>query len=144
MNDTIFKVGDKVWSFSLQEWGKVIAISNDTNISFRIEVAFKNGDFNTTYTIDGKLHIVDKASDLYFEELQAPKLARPLQDKDIVMCWNDKDFGMEYRFYDAVHKGIYSIEGKRQVISWNYYNMEYIPDNEAPARLVAMRSQLQD
>ena len=142
MSNAIFNKGDKVWSFSLQEWGKVIAISNDPDIKFVVEVTFKNCNINAIYTIDGKLRIVDKASDLYFKELQAPKLTRPLRDKDIVLCWKNNSFNRIYRFYDAEYQGTFTSNGLRDGIKSD--NMEYVPDNEAPAQLVAMRSQLKD
>jgi len=101
MNDTIFKVGDKVWSFSRQEWGEVTNFLSDY-LPFQVKVRFKNS--TETYSLNGLKRPEDKASDLYFEELQASKLARPLRDKDIVLCYDSTDFGMDYRFYDSINK----------------------------------------
>ena len=140
-----FKVGDKVFSYSLQEWGEVISI--DTHKTYPLEVRFYYESRSTVsvvyYTLDGRCYNESKAPDLFFKEITVEEPQRPLQDKDIVMCYDDEDyFSRHYYFYDEKNKTTFYFDGKRNGTEWS--NMVYVPDEEAPKDLVTMRDELED
>ena len=137
---TKFKVGDRVFSYSLQEWGIVKEI--DYSMHFGTLVKFNNRK-PRLYTHDGRKNIEDKAAELFFDEVTIEPPQRPLQDKDIVMCWYNDSFSREYRFYDALNEcTFFASNGHRN--GADFTNMVYVPDEEVPQELVAMRDKLED
>ena len=133
-----FNVGDKVFSYSFQEWGEVERTNKHDKV-YTLFVKFSSGG-TITYTKDGKRYDIDKAPDLFYNEVTIEEPQRPLQDKDIVMCWNDNNYEIVYRFYDAKNKCTFSYSGKRDGAEWD--NMIYVPDEEAPKELVSMKGKL--
>jgi len=139
---TIFKKGDKVWSFSMQEWGKVVHTAYEHNSSCPITVESKSGNL-LTYTADGKERCYHKAPDLYFHKVLAPeqKKERQLKHKDIVMCWdNGAKFIRVFGFYNQKQKNTFNPCGNDK--GFAYDNMVYVPDEEAPQDLLSMRDKL--
>lgn len=57
------KIGDYLYSYSLNKWGKLIHINE--NDDYLLGVEFENG--NTCYTIDGRWYIKHLNSDLFVE-----------------------------------------------------------------------------
>ena len=72
----MFKVGEKVWSYSLQEWGTVIDI--DETYALPLRVSFVN--YYDRYTLDGRFHHKAKAPDLFFDAVTITPPPRPLPD----------------------------------------------------------------
>jgi len=139
---TQFKVGDRVFSYSLQEWGKVIEVEPETVF---ILCVFKNGnDKGEYFTKDGRKLITDKAPDLFFDEVSIKPPKKPLQDKDVIKCWdNEQNFFRGYYFYDSKNKCVFfSNSGLRNGARFD--NIVYVPDEEAPQDLVALRDKLED
>ena len=134
----MFKVGDKVFSYSLQEWGEVVD-NYDDGIN-RIKVKFKSG--TRSFTKGGMYNTNEKAPDLFFDEVSITPPQRPLQDKNIVMCYINNEYEIVYRFYDAKNKHTFSSHGRRG--GFPYDSMVYVPDEEAPQELVALRDKLSD
>jgi len=138
----MFKVDDKVWSYSLQEWGEVKYIGYKHNSYYPIRVEFTSiGE--RTYTADGKSLDCDRVPDLFFEEVRPPQQKRPLQHKDIVKC-KEFDASCEFllRFYDRNNNCTFMADGDPNGMNFEY--MEFVPDSEAPQELVAMRNKLKD
>ena len=135
---TEFKVGDRVFSYSLQEWGEVTLVNFGECLPIRVTFDDKREEF---YTFDGRLRTNYKAPDLFFDEVSIEQPERKLQDKDMVMCWdNVAPFQRVYRFYDAENEKVWLSYGQRNEHQWD--NIVYVPDEEAPKDLVAMRSKL--
>jgi len=140
---TIFKKGDKVWSFSMQEWGVVDDTEDKRDPTYPVTASFEAAGEQLSYTEDGRTWAWDKAPDLYFHKVLAPdqKKERPLKHKDIVMCWNNgAEFERVYRFYNQKQKRTFSPYGT--VNRYAYENMLYVPDEEAPQDLLSMRDKL--
>jgi len=135
-----YHVGDRVFSYSLQEWGEVKSTNNKYNIP--MYVLF--GKYDMCYfTLDGRRSESDKARDLFFDEVTIELPKRPLQDKDIVKCWDEyAQFEVTYRFYNSINKSTWNSNGTRSCHRWN--NMVYVPDEKAPEELVAMRDKLEN
>lgn len=129
-----FKVGDRVFSYSSQEWGSVTY-----TCSKGVTVAFDNNS-KDVFKLDGKRYTNDKAVDLFFNEVFITPPPKPLQDKDIVLCWNDGEFIMQIRFYDAVNDCMFDSNGKRGGMNWA--NM-ILMDNP-PKHMLEMRERLDD
>ena len=137
-----YQVGDRVFSYSMQKWGKIIKISR--NEAYGLRVKFDCGEMFEIYTNDGKLTVGHEAIDLFFDEVPLiPKPTRALQDKDIVVCQDDKhNFVINYCFYDAKNDATFNSFGERDGLRWQ--RMTYVPDNEAPRDLIATRDKLED
>ena len=137
---TQFKIGDRVFSYSLQEWGVV----TDTYFVELYPVLVDFPEYGSlSFTTDGRRSIKDKAPDLFFDEIIFELPQRPLQDKDIIKCWdNDVEFEQVYRFYDVKNNMAFSARGDRN--GYRFDNMIYVPDEEASQELVAMRDKLED
>jgi len=137
---TEFKVGDRVFSYSLQEWGEVRGL--DSSYDTPMYVMFDN--FGLCYfTEDGRRSKNDKAPDLFFGAVTIEPPQRPLQDKDIIMCWDDcGEFERAYKFYDAEYNTTFT--STRYRCGYRFDNMVYVPDEEAPQELVNLRDKLED
>lgn len=61
-HNSLFCVGDKVWSYNFQEWGKIIKIDD------RIIVEFENDIGIFDFSKDGRLFKKSKVRDLYQEQ----------------------------------------------------------------------------
>ena len=137
---TQFKVGDRVFSYLLQAWGEVIRIDSIANCA--VVVYFPEYG-KEEFTLDGNRSPNDNAPDLFFDEVSIEPPKKPLEDKDIVLCWNNGcNFERRYRFYDAENNCAFTACGKRNGLLWD--NMVYVPDEEVPQELVAMRDKLED
>jgi len=67
----MFKIGDRVWCYSMQKKGKVKSVTkrrNGFSSSYPIRVKFKNGVFEN-FTKDGRFATEDKAPDLFKKEM---------------------------------------------------------------------------
>jgi len=86
-----FKVDDRVFSYTLQEWGTVemrVATSSNTTIT----VYFDSLKRKRIYEEDGRLFPVDKAPDLFYDEVEITPTPRPLPDLKVnteVIVWDD-------------------------------------------------------
>jgi len=66
-----------------------------------------------------------------------------LQDKDAVMCWDDKQTHVRtIKFFDAINNDTFSYTGKRDGLA--YQNYEKIPRDEEPSWMTEARKTLQD
>ena len=74
----MFKIGEKVWSYSLQEWGEVIEIGRFYE-TYPLVVKFPEG-VKKVYTSHGKLCITHKAPDLFYSKVTITPPPRPLPD----------------------------------------------------------------
>ncbi len=138
---TKFKKGDRVFSYSFQEFGTVKDIYDSEIYQILVEFpTFKLKEF----TSDGRRFTHDKAPDLFFDEVTIEPPKKPLEDKDIVMCWDyEQNFFRGYYFYDSKNKCVFfSNNGLRN--GERFDNMVYVPDEEAPQDLVFMRDKLED
>jgi len=137
---TQFKVGNRVFSYSLQEWGEVKGIELETNYPIIVDFPEYGAE---EFTSDGRRSQNDKAPDLFFDEVAIEPPKRLLQDKDIVMCWdNEGEFQRAYKFYDAEYNTTFT--STRYRCGYKFDSMVYVPDEEAPQELVAMRDKLED
>jgi len=99
MGTTKFKIGDRVFSYTLQEWGTVerkVTTSRTT-----ITVYFDNLENKRMYEEDGRLSLVAKAPDLFYNEVIITPPPRPLPDLNVddkVIVWNDPDFKCNRHF----------------------------------------------
>lgn len=137
-----FKAGDRVFSYSLQEWGKVVYYGYKYNSNYPLRVKFPSID-EINYKADGRISSFHKAPDLFFDEVTIEEPSKPLQDKDVIMCWSDSlQFERVFRFYDAKNECSFNVNGKRCGVDWQY--KIYVPDEEAPQDFVALRDRLED
>ena len=63
----MFKVGDRVWSYSMQKWGTIKEI-NMKREKYPILVFFDDGDV-MTYTDDGREILEYKSQDIFKNEM---------------------------------------------------------------------------
>lgn len=64
------KVGDKVWS-SVRGYGKIIAVHNENNFEYPLDVVFDDG-ITRTYTFDGKYKTDYNYPTLFWNEFHIP------------------------------------------------------------------------
>jgi len=107
MKTTKFKIGDRVFSYSLQQWGTVemrVATSSNTTIT----VYFDNLERKRIYEENGKLFPTDKASDLFYSKVSITPPLKPLPDlkiDDKVIVWNNYTPEEKYNRYFAGWEG---------------------------------------
>ena len=137
-----YKVGDRVFSYSFQKWGKVIKVNRGE--AYGLKVKFDCEEMFEIYTNDGKLTVGHEAIDLFFDEVEpVSEPPRKLRDKDIILCWDDiYPFQQLYAFYSEEDGGTFCADGSRGNCKFDH--MVYVPDSEAHRELVAMRSKLKD
>jgi len=138
---TKFKKGDSVFSYSLQEFGEVTGIDNSHDRP--LHVKFDKSGF-CYFTENGRRSPKDKAIDLFYDKVSIIAPPRPLQDKDIVKYSGDEKqkFVICFGFYDKKYNKLFDSYGRRNGNTWD--NIVYVPDEEAPQELVAMRDELED
>ena len=135
-----FKIGNRVFSYSLQEWGTVFTTRWSDKLQIGVEFDSGEEDY---FTNDGKLKTRYKTPDLYFYKVQPIPQEKLLKDKDIIKCWDDgSEFEQVYRFYDTKNNIAFSANGDRN--GYSFDNMFYVPDEEAPQELVTLRDKLSD
>jgi len=68
---------------------------------------------------------------------------RELFDKQVVYCWDNEDgVVVEVRFYDAINDKVFTSIGKRNGLSWNYY--EAVKPDSIPKVMIDNIGKLRD
>ena len=94
------KVGDRVFDYTLQEWGEIVSITNLR--PYTILVKFEYGTMGS-YTVQGIKNSIDKLPTLFWDEINPiipPE--KPLPDLDVdtpVLVWRDNGLYKYKRYF---------------------------------------------
>jgi len=95
------KVGDKVFDYTLQEWGKITAI-RPKNCTYPIKVLFNTYGIEQ-YTVNGKNLLESVVPVLFWDEVEPitpPKKPLPSLAVDTcVLVWGDDDTDKQKRYF---------------------------------------------
>jgi hypothetical protein len=117
------KVGDKVYDYTLQEWGKIIEINN--NSEYPIVVRFNSCGEEETYMLDGRELINHKAPILFWDEVKP--VTPPDKPFDLCAKLEELKKGLECKGFvvDTQELKIYKLDWYK-VLAWSYENREPI------------------
>lgn len=130
-----FKVGDKVFSYSFQQWGEVV----DYDMEQVYPLTIKIGGNLHGYAKEGRLYCNAKAQDLFFDEVSIIPPPRPLPKLEIDTKFlvsnldiDDDNFNIWHKRYFShfedgkIHcfvDGTTSWSGNKKTTSWLHWKL---------------------
>jgi len=134
-----FKIGDRVFSYTLQRWG-IVEEEEKTYTPNIVVVRFDGLKDIRIYTEDGRLFDEDKAPDLFYNEVKIRPPLKPLPDLNVddrVIVWNDPNFkyarhfaGWENGMITCFHYGKTSWTAAHVEGSCTWENWEIVKEKE--------------